>query len=83
MAKNLLDLIGYRTDLQRKLDAVDAILVDMGHGVPPTSAYSKGGRPKGTTTKRKGKRKLSAAARKAIGDAARKRWAEKRKAKAD
>jgi hypothetical protein len=67
------DLISYRNELQRKLDAVNSVIADIGSSIPsPAHVRSTNGR-------RKGKRQMSAAGRARIAAAARARW---KKAKA-
>jgi hypothetical protein len=69
------DLQKYRAELQRKIDAVDVILADMGGGrsnAGKTKAVKQNGR-------KKGKRKMSAAAKAKISAAKRAYWAEKKK----
>jgi hypothetical protein len=58
-----------RNELQRQLDAVDAAIKILGGGVA--------GNPKNG----KSKHKMSAASRRKMSLAAKKRWAEKKKAK--
>ena len=62
------DLISYRNELQRKLDAVNSVIADMGGSIPsPAPKHSTNGR-------RKGRRHMSAAGRARIAAAARLRW---------
>jgi len=70
------DLLAYRAELQRKLDAVNAVIADM----TGSSAQAAPITPTRSTNGRKSvKRKMSAAGRARIAAAARLRW---KKAKA-
>jgi len=64
------DLLAYRAELQRKLDAVDAILSDMTGGSVRSTAPTRS--PNGR--RKVGKRTMSAAGRARIAAAARLRW---------
>jgi hypothetical protein len=60
------DLLAYRSELQRKLDAVNSVIADMGVSVPSPALIP--------STNPKVKRKISAAGRARIAAAARARW---------
>jgi hypothetical protein len=73
-----------RTRIVANIQAAVSSVVS-GIASPSPASGAKRGRPAGsknkTTGARKGRRKMSAAARKAIGDAQRKRWAAQKAAK--
>ena len=69
------DIYAYRAQLQAKLDAVDAIIADMGG----TATNSKPKRKPATGNgRKKGKRTMSAAARKRLSEIAKARWKKTR-----
>jgi hypothetical protein len=70
------DLLAYRAELQRKLNAVDAIIADMGGSIAPSIASA----PRSTNGRRKGKRKMSQEAKDKIAAAQRLRWKKQRAA---
>jgi hypothetical protein len=68
------DIFAYRAQLQAKLDAVDAVINDMGGtATNRTNRRKPTGKPAATNRSR-GKRKLSAAARARLAAIARARW---------
>ena len=67
-------IFAYRAQLQAKLDAVDAIINDMGGtATNRTNTRKPAGKP-AATNRRRGKRKMSAAARARLAAIARARW---------
>ncbi len=69
------DLLAYRAELQRKLDAVNAVIADMTGGSISTTTVTRS-----TNGRRKTKRTMSAAGRAKIAAAARLRWKKARAA---
>src|SRR5439155_26573055 len=68
-----IDLVSYRADLQRKIEAIDVLLggsvISNGHAAHRTNQASNG-------TRGTGRRKMSAAGRARIAAGARARWAK-------
>ena len=67
------DIHAYRAQLQAKLDAVDAVIADMG-GTATATNSKRIRKPATGKGRRKGKRTVSAAARKRLSEIAKARW---------